>query len=206
MGNVLDLIVSTLTQGFVYSLLSYGVYITYKILDFPDLTVDGSFPLGAAVTAVLLTKGVDPYLAIPIVIAVGALAELIEEPTDILILGSKPGLVDHQLAASLNTRAVLASGPLALTTKALATLTTAGCVIVPDFLSLGGPLLGFAAERDGQPVDLNAIRATTAAAAPLASQRRIDVRRTPVHGSPLGTPPAPDRRRSPDAVGARRRQ
>ncbi|HNZ09083.1 MAG TPA: ABC transporter permease [Bacillota bacterium] len=77
MGNVLDLIVSTLTQGFVYSLLSYGVYITYKILDFPDLTVDGSFPLGAAVTAVLLTKGVDPYLAIPIVIAVGALAGLI---------------------------------------------------------------------------------------------------------------------------------
>ena len=99
-----------------------------------------------------------------VTIAVGALAELIEEPTDILILGSKPSLVDHQLAASLNTRAVLASGPLALTTKALATLTTAGCVIVPDFLSLGGPLLGFAAERDGQPVDLNAIRATTAAA------------------------------------------
>ena len=76
MGNVFDLIVSTLTQGLIYSLLSYGVYITYKVLDFPDLTVDGSFPLGAAVTAVLLTRGVDPYLAIPIVIAVGALAGL----------------------------------------------------------------------------------------------------------------------------------
>jgi len=75
-GNVFDLIVSTLTQGLIYSLLSYGVYITYKVLDFPDLTVDGSFPLGAAVTAVLLTRGVDPYLAIPIVIAVGALAGL----------------------------------------------------------------------------------------------------------------------------------
>lgn len=76
MGNVFDLIVSTLTQGLIYSLLSYGVYITYKVLDFPDLTVDGSFPLGAAVTAVLLTRGVDPYLAIPIVIVVGALAGL----------------------------------------------------------------------------------------------------------------------------------
>ena len=46
-----DLIISTLTQGFIYALLSYGIYITYKILDFPDLTVDGSFPQGAAVTS-----------------------------------------------------------------------------------------------------------------------------------------------------------
>lgn len=55
-----DLIASTLTQGFIYALLSYGVYITYSVLDFPDLTVDSSFPLGAAVTAVLLLRGVDP--------------------------------------------------------------------------------------------------------------------------------------------------
>ena len=74
---MLDLIVSTLTQGFIYALLSYGVYITYKILDFPDLTVDGSFPLGAAVTALLLVNGMDPYLTLPIAFAVGALAGLI---------------------------------------------------------------------------------------------------------------------------------
>ena len=55
-----DLIVSTLTQGLIYALLSYGVYITYSVLDFPDLTVDSSFPLGAAVTAILLLAGVDP--------------------------------------------------------------------------------------------------------------------------------------------------
>ena len=72
-----DLIISTLTQGFIYALLSYGVYITYKILDFPDLTVDGSFPLGAAVTAVLLTRGVHPYLTLPIALAVGATAGLV---------------------------------------------------------------------------------------------------------------------------------
>ena len=71
-----DLIVSTVTQGLIYALLSYGVYITYKILDFPDLTVDGSFPLGAAVTAVLLTKGVNPFLTLLIALAVGALAGL----------------------------------------------------------------------------------------------------------------------------------
>ena len=52
MSVFLDLLVSTLTQGLIYALLSYGIYITYKILDFPDLSVDGSFPLGAAVSAV----------------------------------------------------------------------------------------------------------------------------------------------------------
>lgn len=71
---MLDLILSTLTQGFIYAMLSFGIYITYKILDFPDLTVDGSFPLGAAVTAVLLVNGVNPYLTLLASIAVGAIA------------------------------------------------------------------------------------------------------------------------------------
>lgn len=71
-----DLIVATLTQGLIYALLSYGVYITYSVLDFPDLTVDGSFPLGAAVTAVLLLKGVDPWLTLVCAALAGAVAGL----------------------------------------------------------------------------------------------------------------------------------
>ncbi len=71
---MLDLIISTLTQGFIYAMLSFGIYITYKILDFPDLSVDGSFPLGAAVTAMLLVKGVNPYLTLLAAVAVGAAA------------------------------------------------------------------------------------------------------------------------------------
>lgn len=71
-----DLIISTLTQGFIYALLSYGVYITYSVLDFPDLTVDSSFPLGAAVTAVLLLKGVDPWLTLLCATGAGAVAGL----------------------------------------------------------------------------------------------------------------------------------
>ena len=77
MGIFIDLLISTLTQGLIYAQLSYGVYITYKILDFPDLTVDGSFPLGAAVTAVLLVSGFNPYLALLISAGVGALAGLV---------------------------------------------------------------------------------------------------------------------------------
>lgn len=77
MNNLLDLLISTLTQGLVYALLSYGVYITYKILDFPDLTVDGSFPLGAAVTAVMMTSGFNPWLTLPASLLAGSLAGLI---------------------------------------------------------------------------------------------------------------------------------
>ena len=72
----LELLAGTLTQGFIYGLLACGVFITYKILDFPDLTVDGSFPLGAAVTALLLTRGADPWLTLIAAIAVGALSGL----------------------------------------------------------------------------------------------------------------------------------
>ena len=55
----MDFAISIIEQGLIYGILALGVYITYKILDFPDLTVDGSFPLGAAVTAALLKSGVN---------------------------------------------------------------------------------------------------------------------------------------------------
>lgn len=71
-----DLIVSTLTQGLIYALLSYGVYITYSVLDFPDLTVDSSFPLGAAVTAILLLRGVNPWVTLLCAAGAGAIAGL----------------------------------------------------------------------------------------------------------------------------------
>ncbi|WP_432454554.1 ABC transporter permease [Agarivorans sp. QJM3NY_29] len=53
----------TLEIGFIFGLVAIGVYLTFRILDFPDLTVDGSFTLGAAVTASLIVMGVNAYLA-----------------------------------------------------------------------------------------------------------------------------------------------
>ena len=66
--------VTILEQGLIYGILALGVYITYKILDFPDLTVDGSFPLGAALTATMITNGVNPYLTLPASFLIGAAA------------------------------------------------------------------------------------------------------------------------------------
>lgn len=70
----MDFAVSIVEQGLIYGILALGVYITYKILDFPDLTVDGSFPLGAAITAALITRGVNPYLTLPLAFLSGAVA------------------------------------------------------------------------------------------------------------------------------------
>lgn len=66
--------VTILEQGLIYGILALGVYITYKILDFPDLTVDGSFPLGAALTATMITRGVNPYLTLPVSFLIGVIA------------------------------------------------------------------------------------------------------------------------------------
>jgi putative tryptophan/tyrosine transport system permease protein len=61
-------------QGLLYALVGLGVYLSFRVLDFPDLTVDGSFPLGAAVTAVLITQGMPPAIATFAGALAGALA------------------------------------------------------------------------------------------------------------------------------------
>ena len=73
-GNTVALVLSVFEQGMIYAIMALGIYITYTILDFPDLTVDGSFPLGAALSAVLITKGVNPLLTLVIAFAAGAVA------------------------------------------------------------------------------------------------------------------------------------
>jgi putative ABC transport system permease protein len=62
--------------GLVYGLVALGVFLSFRVLSFPDLTVDGSFPLGAAVAASAITGGLDPWLATLLAIGAGALAGL----------------------------------------------------------------------------------------------------------------------------------
>ncbi|RFZ83622.1 ABC transporter permease [Shinella sp. WSJ-2] len=63
--------------GLVYAFVAVGVYLAFRVLDFPDLTVDGSFPLGAAVTAVLIIAGINPWLAAFVAMLAGAGAGLV---------------------------------------------------------------------------------------------------------------------------------
>ncbi len=70
----MTIILGIFEEGLIYAIMALGVYITYKILDFPDLSVDGTFPLGAALTASLIVKGISPILALPLSFLAGALA------------------------------------------------------------------------------------------------------------------------------------
>ncbi len=70
------MITSVLEQGIIFGILALGVFITYKILDFPDLTVDGSIVLGASITAILITKEYNPVLATALAVLGGAIAGL----------------------------------------------------------------------------------------------------------------------------------
>lgn len=74
MGNLLPI---SLYEGLAYGLVAVGVYLTFRVLAFPDLTVDGSFPLGGAVAAVLIINGVNPWLATIAALVAGMCAGLV---------------------------------------------------------------------------------------------------------------------------------
>ena len=73
-GNLLPF---SFYEGLVYGLVAIGVYITFRVLAFPDLTVDGSFPLGGAVAGVLIINDVNPWLATIAALAAGVCAGLV---------------------------------------------------------------------------------------------------------------------------------
>ena len=70
----MSIIIVVMEEGLIYAIMALGLYITYKILDFPELSVDGTFPMGAAVTAMLILKGVHPALTLVLSFAAGLLA------------------------------------------------------------------------------------------------------------------------------------
>lgn len=75
--KMVSIIISILEQGLIYGIMALGIYISYKILDFPDLSVDGTFPLGSAVTAALMLKGVNPWICLPISALAGCIAGML---------------------------------------------------------------------------------------------------------------------------------
>lgn len=122
----MDIFIGILEQGMIYAILALGIYITYKILNFPDLTVDGSFPLGAAVTAYLMTNSGDFVSVItlshnPYIICVYA-----------LIAGSIAGLVTGIIHVKFNIRDLI-SGIITMTGLYSINLRIAGSANVPIF-------------------------------------------------------------------------
>ena len=73
----MSLLLGVLEQGFIYAILGLGVYITFRLLDFPDMSVDSTYPLGAAVTALMISNGVNPLLTLPAALLAGAVAGVV---------------------------------------------------------------------------------------------------------------------------------
>ncbi len=73
----MGLLINILEQGLIFSIMAIGVYITYRILDFPDLSVEGTFPLGAATAAVCLMNGINPFIACLLAFISGSIGGII---------------------------------------------------------------------------------------------------------------------------------
>lgn len=71
------MIVSAISQGMLWAILGLGIFMTYRILDFPDMTTEGSFPLGGAVCVTAITHGISPVLATLLGVGAGMLAGLV---------------------------------------------------------------------------------------------------------------------------------
>lgn len=102
----LNILQGTVEQGLVFGLLAMGVYMTFRILDFPDLTVEGSFPLGASVAAVLIINGINPFLATFLTFIAGILAGMITGiiNTKLRIAGLLAGILTMTSLYSINLR------------------------------------------------------------------------------------------------------
>ena len=72
--EVINILKVIFEEGFKYAILAFGVYLTYSILDFPDLSVDGTMPLGAITSAVLILQGCNPWLSLLVAFAAGCVA------------------------------------------------------------------------------------------------------------------------------------
>ena len=112
----MSIIIGVMEEGLIYAIMALGLYITYKILDFPDLSVDGTFPMGAAVTAMLILKGVHPALTLVLSFAAGLLA----------------GCITGLIHVKLKVRDLL-SGIIMMTALYSITLRIAGKANLPIF-------------------------------------------------------------------------
>ncbi|MEO0648794.1 MAG: ABC transporter permease [Cyanobacteria bacterium J06650_10] len=117
--------------GLLYGFLSLGVYLSFRVLDFPDLTVDGSFPLGAAVAGTLIVSGVNPFIATGMAVLAGGLAGLCTA-----FLSVRLGILN--LLASILTMIALYSINLRIMGKPNLSLLNQPTVLAPFETLLGG--------------------------------------------------------------------
>jgi len=103
-------------EGLVYGIMALAVFITFRVLDFADMTVDGSFPLGSAVMAILLTIGVNPFLAMLAAFVAGSAAGAVTAVihSKLKIPGLLAGILTMTMLYSINLRILTGRANLSL--------------------------------------------------------------------------------------------
>ena len=106
MSSILLAIQGAASQGVLWGIMTLGLYITYKVLDFADLTVDGSFALGGAVSATLLVNGMNPLLSLLAAFVAGGLSGIVTGllHTKLKIPGILAGILTMTALYSINIR------------------------------------------------------------------------------------------------------
>ena len=104
--GLLQAMQGAVSQGILWSIMTLGVYITFKVLDFADLTVDGSFATGGAVTAILISHGMNPFLSLLFALAAGMVCGFITGflHTKLEIPGILAGILTMIALYSINIR------------------------------------------------------------------------------------------------------
>ena len=125
----------TFETGLIYALVALGVLLSFRVLDFPDLTADGSFPLGAFACAVAMTAGIHPVLAIGIGFAAGAAAGVLTAWLHVKlgILQLLAGIIVMTALYSINLRIGDAPNVSLLGEKTVFDLADCFCDKIPDY-------------------------------------------------------------------------
>ena len=117
---------SGIAQGLMWAILTLGIYLTFRVLDIADLTIEGTFPLGAAVTVVLINKGLNPFIAMLVCIIAGCLAGLVTGilHTKFKIPAILSGILTQIALYSVNIRILGDKATVALSGKSLKTIVS----------------------------------------------------------------------------------
>ena len=128
--------IGAVQMGLIYSFVVIGVYLSFRTLQFPDMTVDGSFPLGAAVVAILITAGVNPYAATFAAILAGAAAGVVTAwlSTHLRMLNLLAGILTMMALYSVNLR-IMGRPNISLSDDK--TILSSWSGLLPDNISLG---------------------------------------------------------------------
>jgi putative ABC transport system permease protein len=125
-----------LVEGLIYGIMVLGVFITFRVLDFPDLTVDGSFPLGAAIMAILLTNEINIWLSLFAALGGGLLSGVVTAVihNKLKIPSLLAGILTMTMLYSINIRVLgnRANLPLLKQETILTTVTSMVQGVIPD--------------------------------------------------------------------------